>query len=63
MNSNNYESVRKQQDYNQITIRIKDKQIKNLMLELSKYKVKFIREVKYNLEKYFKEKLNLENNS
>lgn len=58
-----YESVRKQEDYNQITMKIKDEQIKDLMMDLSKYKVRFIREVKYNLEKYFKEKLNLENNA
>ena len=59
----NYEFVRKQEDYNQVTIRIQEEQIKMLMQELSKYNVKFIREVKYDLEKYFKEKLNLESNS
>lgn len=59
----NYEFVRKQEAYNQVTIRIQEEQIKMLMQELSKYNVKFIREVKYDLEKYFKEKLNLESNS
>ena len=60
MNLNKYECVRNQAAYNQTTLRIKNGQVKNLMIDLSSYKVRFMREVKYNLEKYFKEKLELE---
>lgn len=53
----NYEIVRVQDEYNQVTIKLKNGQVKELLGTLSRYKVKFFREVDYDLEKYFKEVL------
>ncbi len=50
-----YEIVRDQEKYNQVTIRVYDKNINRLFNTLKNYHLKFISEVKYNLEKHFKE--------
>lgn len=53
-----YTIIRKQPEYNQITISIKNNEINKLFNSLKKYNVKFLSEVKYTLERYFKEKIN-----
>ena len=53
----NYKTIRIQEEYNQVTIEIDKTNINDLFKDLKKYDVKFISEVKYTLEKYFKEKL------
>lgn len=53
----NFTIVRLQQQYNQVTIQIKNSEINNLFAILKKYDVKFISQVKYTLEKHFKEVL------
>ena len=55
-----YTIVRDQPQYNQVTIRISGKQINRLFLDLTNFNVKFISEVKYTLEKHFKEVLQKE---
>lgn len=50
-----FEIVRDQEKYNQVTIKVYDKEINRLFNILQNYNLKFISEVKYNLEKYFKE--------
>ncbi len=52
-----YDITRIQEKYNQVTIKILDKDINKLFKDLKKFEVKFISEVKHNLEKYFKEVL------
>lgn len=52
-----FEIVRDQQKYNQVTVKIDDDQVNRLFKALTNYNVKFISEVKYNLEKYFTEVL------
>ncbi len=52
-----FEIVRDQQKYNQVTVKIADDKVNTLFKALTNYNVKFISEVKYNLEKYFKEVL------
>ena len=52
-----YKVIRDQPQYFQVTINIKNKQINDLFKDLTDYDVKFIAEVKYSLEKYFKEVL------
>lgn len=52
-----YKIIRDQEKYNQVTINIKHKNINNLFKDLKAFDVKFISEVKYTLEKYFKEVL------
>ena len=52
-----YEIVRDQEKYSQVTIKIQDKNINRLFNTLKNYKLKFISEIKYNLEKYFKDVL------
>lgn len=52
-----FEIVRDQEQYNQITIRINNSEINELMKRLSTLKVKFISEEKYTLEKHFREVL------
>ena len=49
--------IRDQKEYNQVTIRIKKQDINDLFKILSSYDLKFISEVKYTLEKYFREKI------
>lgn len=52
-----YKIVRDQEKYNQVTIQIDKKEISQLFKVLTKFEVKFINEVNFTLEKYFKEKL------
>ncbi len=52
-----YEIVRDQEKYNQVTIKIKNSDINRLFNVLKNYHLKFMSEVKYNLEKYFKKVL------
>lgn len=47
--------IRDQEKYSQVTIRIEDKKINHLFDVLKNYRLKFISEVKFNLEKHFKE--------
>ena len=51
------QTIRIQEEYNQVTIEIDKTKINDLFKDLKKYDVKFISEVKYTLEKYFKEQL------
>lgn len=55
-----YKIVRLQPQYNQVTVEIGALQINPLFSELIGFNVKFIAEVKYNLERYFKEILEKE---
>lgn len=50
-----YEIVRDQEKYNQVTIKVYAKDLNRLFNTLKNYHLKFISEVKYNLEKHFKE--------
>lgn len=52
--------VRDQEQYNQVTVTVKREEINLLLTSLKDLKVKFISEVKYNLEKHFKTVLNQE---
>lgn len=47
--------IRDQPQYNQVTVELKGDQINKLFSDLSRFDVKFISEVKYTLEKHFKE--------
>ena len=49
--------IRDQKEYNQVTIRIKSQDINDLFKVLASFSLKFISEVKYTLEKYFREKI------
>lgn len=51
----NYKIIRDQEKYNQVTVRIKDEEINDLFKDLKDFDLKFIAEVKYTLEKYFRE--------
>jgi len=55
--NSNYKIIRKQDEFNQVTIEIEKAKINDLFKDLKNYDIKFISEVKYTLEKYFKEKL------
>ena len=55
-----YQVIRDQKKYNQVTVRIEKEKAKTLFKDLTKFKVKFISEVKYNLEKKFNEILHSE---
>lgn len=55
--NSNYKIIRKQDEFNQVTIEIDKNKINDLFKDLKNYDIKFISEVKYTLEKYFKEKL------
>lgn len=50
----NYKIIRDQEQYNQVTINISNDEINNLFKNLKKFDVKFISEIKYTLEKHFK---------
>ena len=52
-----YKIIRDQKQYNQVTIDIDDKDINRLFKTLKNYQVKFIAEIKFNLEKHFKDVL------
>ena len=56
----NYEVVRDQPQYFQVTIKVLDKNINRLFNTLKNYTLKFISEVKYDLEKHFKDVLSKE---
>lgn len=49
-----YKIIRDQEQYNQVTININNNEINKLFKSLHNYDVKFIAEVKYTLEKHFK---------
>ena len=51
----NYEIIRLQDQYNQVTIKIKTTETGNLLTTLCKYDVKFVSEIPYTLERHFKE--------
>lgn len=55
-----YKIIRDQKMYNQITVCIKNEEINKLFADLTAFDVKFLSEVKYTLEKYFKEILKKE---
>lgn len=55
-----YNIIRDQAHYNQITVNIKNDEVNKLFKDLKSYDVKFLSEVKYTLEKYFKEILKKE---
>ena len=52
-----YNIIRDQEKYNQVTIKIDDTDINKLMKVLAQFNLKFISEVKYNLEKHCQEVL------
>ncbi len=52
-----YQIVRDQEKYNQVTIKLEEGKLNRLFNTLKNYKLKFIAEIKYNLEKYFKDVL------
>ncbi len=54
--------VREQPQYSQITVRIPRPAIQQLLLALAEADVKFVAEVPYTLERYFKEKLAISQN-
>lgn len=49
----NYNIIRVQTKYNQVTVNIEKTKIQDLLIDLCKFDVKFISEVKYTLEKHF----------
>lgn len=51
----NYEIIRLQNQYNQVTIKIKTTETGNLLTTLCNYDVKFVSEIPYTLERHFKE--------
>jgi ABC-2 type transport system ATP-binding protein len=51
----NYKIVRTQEKYNQVTIQIEKDKINSLFKDLKELNVKFISEIKYTLERHFKE--------
>lgn len=51
----NYEIIRLQDQYNQVTIKIKTIETGNLLTTLCNYDVKFVSEIPYTLERHFKE--------
>lgn len=52
-----YKIIRDQKQYNQVTVNIKSEKINKLFSDLKELDVKFISEVKYTLEKHFREVL------
>ena len=52
-----YEFIRFQDKYNQVTIKIEAKRLNKLFNDLKNYNLKFISEVKNNLERHFKQVL------
>ena len=51
--------IREQTQYNQVTVRIDMNDLSSFMKEVGTYDIRYIREVKYNLESYFEEHLGL----
>lgn len=56
-----YKIIRYQDKYNQVTVEVLNDDINDLFKSLKGLDVKFISEVKYTLEKYFKDKIRKEN--
>lgn len=52
--SEEFEFINKKEEQNQVTVNINDKDINKLTRKLKAYDIKFIVEIKYTLEKYFK---------
>ena len=52
-----YKILRLQDQYNQVTVEVLDDDINDLFKSLKGLDVKFISEVKYTLEKYFKDNM------
>ena len=52
-----YEFIRFQDKYNQVTIKIEEKRLNKLFNDLKNYNLKFISEVKNNLERHFRQVL------
>ena len=52
-----YNIIRNQAEYSQVTVSILRQDVQKLFADLTSYDVKFIAEVPYTLEKYFKESL------
>lgn len=50
-----FKTIRVQKQYNQVTVNVKNEEINELFKKLKGLNVKFISEVKYTLEKHFKE--------
>ncbi|HEY8424324.1 MAG TPA: ATP-binding cassette domain-containing protein [Clostridia bacterium] len=50
-----YKIIRDQENYNQVTISIEKDKVNKLFVDLTQFDVKFIAEIKYDLEKYFNE--------
>ncbi len=50
-----FKIIRDQKKYFQVTIQIEDEKINHLFAVLKNYHIKFITEIKFNLEKHFKE--------
>lgn len=50
-----FKIIRDQEKYSQVTVQIEDKKINKLFDVLKNYHLKFMSEVKFNLEKHFKE--------
>ena len=58
----NFNIIRTQENYNQYTVQIKKAEINDLFKALKGLNVKFISEVKYTLEKHFKEIMEVKEN-
>ena len=56
-----FKITRIQKEYNQVSIEINKSDINFILNSLKKYDVKYISELEYNLEKYFKNKMRSEN--
>ena len=52
-----YNVLRVKPEYNQVVVKIDNEQINKFLSSLSKYKLKYIAEIKYSLEEHFKEAL------
>ena len=52
-NSNNYEFEEKNFSKNRVKVIVNDEKVNEFLAELSKYKIEYISEIKFTLEKYF----------
>lgn len=59
MSLNRYEILRNQEDFHQLTIRVNVKDVNHMVEVLSAYELKYIREIRYDLNAYFEEQLGL----
>ena len=59
MSLNRYEILRHQEDFHQLTIRVNVKDVNHMVEVLSAYELKYIREIRYDLNAYFEEQLGL----